>query len=135
MVQYGIYQPAYRRAHCGVEQELLRDIANDLMNADFSAVADNDEKLKQMLNLLGNTTPTGGDLMILSAMIKGIRGDVEALRFIRDTSGQRPADVSSVTVSRGDLAGVDLRSVSTEELLQIAAAEPEPETGDDVTGT
>lgn len=117
------------------ERKLLRDIANDLMNADFSAVADNDEKLKQMLNLLGNTTPTGGDLMILSAMIKGIRGDVEALRFIRDTSGQRPADVSSVTVSRGDLAGVDLRSVSTEELLQIAAAEPEPETGGDVTQT
>ena len=112
------------------ERKLLRDIASDLMAADFSAVADSDEKLKQMLNLLGNTSPTGGDLMILSAMIKGIRGDVEALRFIRDTSGQRPADVSAVTVSRGDLDGVDLRTVSTEDLLQIAAGEP-----DDVTTT
>lgn len=112
------------------ERKLLRDIANDLMNADFSAVAENDEKLSQMLQLLGNKQPTGGDLMMLSAMIKGIRGDVDALKFVRDTSGQRPADVQAVTVSRGDLDGVDLRTVSTEELLQIASAEP-----DDVTST
>ena len=116
------------------ERKLLRDIANDLMSADFSAIADNDEKLSQMLTLLGNKNPTGGDLMILSAMIKGIRGDVEALRFVRDTSGQRPADVSAVTVSRGDLEGVDLRTVSTEELLQIASSDPAPE-DDDVTTT
>ena len=112
------------------EKKLLRDIANDLMSADFSAVAENDEKLSQMLQLLGNKAPTGGDLMMLSAMIKGIRGDVDALKFVRDTSGQRPADVQAVTVSRGDLDGVDLRTVSTEELLQIASAEP-----DDVTTT
>ena len=116
------------------ERKLLRDIANELMSADFSAIADNDEKLSQMLSLLGNKNPTGGDLMILSAMIKGIRGDVEALRFVRDTSGQRPADVSAVTVSRGDLDGVDLRTVSTEELLQIASSDPAPE-NDDVTTT
>lgn len=112
------------------EKKLLRDIANDLMSADFSAVAENDEKLSQMLQLLGNKAPTGGDLMMLSAMIKGIRGDVDALKFVRDTSGQRPADVQAVTVSRGDLDGVDLRTVSTEELLQIASAE-----ADDVTTT
>lgn len=112
------------------EKKLLRDIANDLMSADFSALAENDEKLSQMLQLLGNKAPTGGDLMMLSAMIKGIRGDVDALKFVRDTSGQRPADVQAVTVSRGDLDGVDLRTVSTEELLQIASAE-----GDDVTTT
>lgn len=116
------------------EKKLLRDIANDLMSADFSALAENDEKLSQMLQLLGNKQPTGGDLMMLSAMIKGIRGDVDALKFVRDTSGQRPADVSAVTVSRGDLEGVDLRTVSTEELLQIASSEPAPE-DDDVTGT
>jgi len=110
------------------EKKLLRDIANDLMSADFSALAENDEKLSQMLQLLGNKAPTGGDLMMLSAMIKGIRGDVDALKFVRDTSGQRPADVQAVTVSRGDLDGVDLRTVSTEELLQIASAE-----ADDVT--
>lgn len=112
------------------EKKLLRDIANDLMQADFSALAENDEKLSQMLQLLGNKAPTGGDLMMLSAMIKGIRGDVDALKFVRDTSGQRPADVQAVTVSRGDLDGVDLRTVSTEELLQIASAE-----ADDVTTT
>lgn len=112
------------------EKKLLRDIANDLMQADFSAVAENDEKLSQMLQLLGNKAPTGGDLMMLSAMIKGIRGDVDALKFVRDTSGQRPADVQAVTVSRGDLDGVDLRTVSTEELMQIAS-----ESGDDVTTT
>lgn len=112
------------------ERKLLRDIANELMSADFSAVAENDEKLSQMLQLLGNKNPTGGDLMMLSAMIKGIRGDVDALKFVRDTSGQRPADVQAVTVSRGDLDGVDLRTVSTEELLQIASAE-----ADDVTTT
>ena len=112
------------------EKKLLRDIANDLMSADFSAVAENDKKLSQMLQLLGNKAPTGGDLMMLSAMIKGIRGDVDALKFVRDTSGQRPADVQAVTVSRGDLDGVDLRTVSTEELLQIASAE-----ADDVTTT
>jgi hypothetical protein len=112
------------------EKKLLRDIANDLMQADFSAVAENDEKLSQMLQLLGNKAPTGGDLMMLSAMIKGIRGDVDALKFVRDTSGQRPADVQAVTVSRGDLDGVDLRTVSTEELMQIAS-----ESADDVTTT
>ena len=112
------------------ERKLLREIASDLMSADFTAVAENDEKLSQMLQLLGNKAPTGGDLMMLSAMIKGIRGDVEALKFVRDTSGQRPADIQAVTVSRGDLDGVDLRTVSTEELMQIAA-----ESDDDVTTT
>lgn len=112
------------------EKKLLRDIANELMNSDFSAIAGNDEKLSQMLVLLGNKTPSGGDLMMLAAMLKGIRGDVEALKFVRDTSGQRPADIQAVSISRGDLDGVDLRTVSTEDLLQIAAGSE-----DDVTTT
>ena len=103
------------------KKKMLKDITNELLNSDFSAVAENDEKLSQMLERLGNKNPTGGDLMMLSALIKGIKGDTEAMRFVRDTSGQRPADVQAVSISRAELDGVDLRTVSTEDLLQLAS--------------
>lgn len=103
------------------KKKMLKDITNELLNSDFSAVAENDERLAAVLNLLGNDKPTGGDLLMLSALIKGIKGDTDAMRFVRDTSGQKPSEVSSITVSRGDLDGVDLRTVSTDELLKIAS--------------
>lgn len=103
------------------KKKMLKDITNELLNSDFSAVAENDERLAAVLNLLGNDKPTGGDLLMLSALIKGIKGDTDAMRFVRDTSGQKPSEVSSITVSRGNLDGVDLRTVSTDELLKIAS--------------
>jgi len=107
------------------KRKMLKDITNELLNSDFSAVAENDERLAAVLNLLGNDKPTGGDLLMLSALIKGIKGDTEAMRFVRDTSGQKPSEVSSITVSRGDLDGVDLRTISTDELLKIASESEE----------
>ena len=107
------------------KKKMLKDITNELLNSDFSAVAENDDRLAAVLNLLGNDKPTGGDLLMLSALIKGIKGDTEAMRFVRDTSGQKPSEVSSITVSRGDLDGVDLRTVSTDELLKIASESEE----------
>ena len=112
------------------KKKMLKDITNELLNADFSAMAENDEKLSQMLVLLGNEKPTGGDLMMLSALIKGIKGDTDAMRFVRDTSGQKPTEIASLAISRADIEGVDLRTVSTEELLQIAS-----ESEDNVTTT
>lgn len=112
------------------KKKMLKDITNELLNSDFSAMAENDEKLSEMLRLLGNEKPTGGDLMMLSALLKGIKGDTEAMRFVRDTSGQKPTEIASLAISRADLDGVDLRTVSTEELLQIAS-----DSENDVTST
>lgn len=112
------------------KKKLLKDVTNELLNADFSAMAENDERLSEMLKLLGNDKPTGGDLMMLSALIKGIKGDTDAMRFVRDTSGQKPTEISALSISRADIDGVDLRTVSTEELMQIAS-----ESEEDVTTT
>ena len=64
---------------------------------------------------------TNADALIIAAMIKAMKGDVEAMRFVRDTGGEAPKNQVELT---GDpdrpVATMDLRAMSEEELLRLA---------------
>ena len=54
---------------------------------------------------------------------KAMNGDTDAARFVRDTSGQRPADGLLVgTIEERPFDTIDLVSLSDEELRRLAAA-------------
>lgn len=78
------------------EKKKMRERINDILqmtlreglDQDFSNLADAENK-----NL------TVGDRILLAAIKKAIEGDLAAMTFIRDTSGQKPKDEKDVTIS------------------------------------
>ena len=104
------------------QQRLLRDIAFELLNKDVPSVDEVRSKLEE--RGLGHTY---GDAMLLTMALKAIAGDVGAARFVRDTSGQKPAE--QIDLSGG--AQIDLKGMSDEELLRMMneAEEQAPEEG------
>lgn len=79
------------------------------------------EDLAEALHLAGVQDATMAEALTLAQMIKAARGDTEAYRAIRDTSGERPAD--QLQVIPGEV--IDSESVaglSDEELAELASA-------------
>lgn len=78
------------------------------------------EDLAQALNLAGIDGATMADALTLAQIMKAARGDTEAYRAIRDTSGERPAD--QLQVIPGDVIDADtVAELTDEELAQLAA--------------
>jgi len=95
--------------------KLLRQMAFDLLNTEIPT----QDEVRQMLVDRGLDT-TYGDGMLLTMILRAIAGDVDAARFVRDTSGQRPAE----QVELGNVDGLpfmrkDLKELSDEELLRL----------------
>ena len=79
------------------------------------------EDLADVLRLAGIEGATMADAVALAQVLKAAKGDTEAARFIRDTSGERPAD--QLQVIPGEV--IDAESVaglSDEELTELASA-------------
>jgi hypothetical protein len=79
------------------------------------------EDLADVLRLAGIEGATMADAVALAQVLKAAKGDTEAARFIRDTSGERPAD--QLQVIPGEV--IDAESVaglSDEELAELASA-------------
>ncbi len=83
----------------------------------------NDEDAKARLAGLGIADPSNAEVLMLVALKKAAKGDVDAMRFIRDTAGEAPSNRVELT---GDVerpvASLDLRTMSEAELLHIAEA-------------
>ena len=66
---------------------------------------------------------TNADALIIAAALKAMKGDVEAMKFVRDTGGEAPKNQVELS---GDLdrpvATIDLRNLSEDELLRMAEA-------------
>ena len=77
---------------------------------------------------LGFSEATNAEALMLIAMKKASKGDVEAMKFVRDTAGEAPKNQVELT---GDtdrpVATLDLRNLSEEELLRLAEAKTEPD--------
>jgi len=82
-----------------------------------------DEEVVEKLRELGIEDATNAEALIVVAMKKAMRGDVEAMRFVRDTGGEAPSNRVELS---GDIdrpvATLDLRNMSEEELLRMAEA-------------
>jgi len=110
----------------------LRDAAKFLLQHDLIF---GDDTVYDIVRKMGlDDEATNADALIIAAMIKAMKGDVEAMRFVRDTGGEAPKNQVELT---GDLdrpvATMDLRALSEEELLRLAEAKEtaEPQTTED----
>ena len=94
-----------------------------------------DDDIKDILIKMGITDATNAEALMMVAMRKAYKGDIEALKFVRDTGGESPSNRVELT---GDLdrpvATLDLRNMSEEELLRLAEAKRE-ENDEDVAET
>ena len=83
---------------------------------------------REMLEAAG-LDPTWATDANVAVMRKARAGDVEALRYCRDTIGEKPRDGLEIGNLDGQpLATVDLRSMSDEQLrAMIAARQQSPE--------
>lgn len=80
------------------KRKLLRDSAQQILSADMSKLPMPEmEDLKVALRALGIDEITGADAIMLAQYLKASRGDTEAARFVRDTSGEKPSVDLSVT--------------------------------------
>ena len=73
---------------------------------------------------LGIKNPSVCDSIMLAMALRAERGDVEAARFLRDTSGQREVrQLSSAGITlEEDIRRLNLRELSDEELYALVEA-------------
>ena len=102
----------------------MREAANILLKADLL----DDEETAELLARLG-LEPDQQSAILLAAIQKAKRGDIEAARYARDTSGQAPAQQMEIGGMDGKpIETMDLSGMSTAELeTLLAEAEKESE--------
>ena len=106
----------------------LQDAAKWLLQQD-DVISNKDVQAK--LKALGIEDATNAEALMLIALRKAAAGNVEAMKFVRDTGGEAPKNQVELT---GDtdrpIATLDMRSLSEEELLRIAEAKADAEPED-----
>lgn len=83
------------------------------------------EDLARVLVVAGITDATMADAVMLAQALKALRGDTEAARFVRDTSGERPAD--QINLVPGEVVDADAVAEMTDAQLAELAAARSPE--------
>lgn len=106
----------------------LQDAAKWLLQQD-DVISNKDVQAK--LKALGIEDATNAEALMLIALRKAAAGNVEAMKFVRDTGGEAPKNQVELT---GDtdrpIATLDLRAMSEDELLRIAEAKADEEPED-----
>ena len=123
---------ASKAGKAGVEarrrKKRLQDAAKWLLMQD-DVISNKDVQAK--LKALGIEDATNAEALMLIALRKAASGNVEAMKFVRDTGGEAPKNQVELS---GDLdrpvATMDLRNMSEEDLLKLAEVRS-PETGAD----
>ena len=103
------------------KKKRLQDAAKWLLQAkDIISDADIKEKI---VELTGDPDATNAEALMLIALRKAAKGDVDAMRFVRDTGGEAPSNKVELA---GDvdrpIATMDLRNMSEEDLMRLAEA-------------
>lgn len=79
------------------------------------------KEVQVKLKSLGVPDATNAEALMLIALRRAAAGNVEAMKFVRDTAGEAPKNQVELS---GDLdrpvATMDLRGMSTEDLLRLA---------------
>ena len=97
-------------------RKAMREIARTMLDTELRA---NDE-LRQLLEERGFTEYTESAAVLLGQLNRARAGDTDAAKFLRDTSGERPADMVALG-SFEDLPfeSIDLSGLSDAELLRL----------------
>jgi len=99
-----------RRAHKAFRLILREMLALDLEDADEAVAA---------LKKLG-LKPNQENALMLAALAKAKSGDIEALRFVRDTLGEKPTENYNLGMADKPIRSIDLSELSDEELAALA---------------
>ena len=103
----------------------MRQLLSDAMIADVP-----DAEIRQRLEDAGYD-PTFENALTLSVLLKAALGDVEAIRFVRDTLGEKPTEQYNLSVSDKPIQALNLAEYSDQQLLEMAEkAEGLPPTSD-----
>lgn len=100
-----------KKAH---ERKLLGQILRDIGELPTS-----EQALQQALEQAGLPN-TNAYAMMLAATQRALRGDVEALRFIRDTRGEKPTESMQMDWCSKDVKSLDMAALSDEQLILLA---------------
>ena len=97
----------------------LREAAQVLLSAKLVFGEADDAEL---LKALGVDDPTNADGMMLVALKKAARGDIEAARFVRDTGGEVPTSKVEVGgIEDKPIEVLDLSALTDAQLQELAA--------------
>lgn len=106
------------------KRRLMRDAMKDILSSGLIDL-DGDEQIaaiKAALMQAGIEDPTNADAISMAVGVKALKGEVEAARFVRDTSGEKP--VQGVEVGNLDdrpFEHINLAELTDEQLFQMAA--------------
>lgn len=96
------------------KQKLQRDILKDLL----SVQCDDEEACEVLRNMgLDESFANAANLAVLR---KAVRGDVESLRYIRDTIGEKPTETMQLGVMNTPVKALDMTKLSDAELEALA---------------
>lgn len=96
----------------------MRELARLMLDTDLL----DSDGIKQRLIERG-FDPTGAGAILFAQLAKAGKGDTEAARFLRDTSGQKPVDGLEIgNLEDKPFETLDLSQLTDEQLKQLAAA-------------
>lgn len=78
-----------------------------------------DDEIRERLEAEGLET-THDLAIVLAAVVKAERGDMEAARFIRDTRGEKPTEALQLGITDKPIKSMDLSKLSDAELEALA---------------
>jgi hypothetical protein len=104
-------------------RKTMREIARTMLDTELRA---NDE-LRAQLDDRGFEDYTESAAILLAQLNKARNGDTEAAKFVRDTSGQRPADQVAIgNLEDKPFESLDLSSLSDAALQRLINARKSP---------
>ena len=105
------------------QHRLQKDILKDILSLE----CDDDEAVKALKALgLDESFANAANLAVLR---RAVKGDVESLRYIRDTIGEKPRDGLEIGNLDGKpLATIDMSSLTDDELRALIASRRDAET-------
>ena len=94
---------------------LIRDSLQSILAAQCT-----DADIRRACEEIGIDDASFADAIAFAMVHKGSKGDVDAARFVRDSSGERPTQAVELAVDERPVAELDLGSMSDEELMRLA---------------
>lgn len=101
------------------KRRLLRDAARAILDADVSRLPVA-EDLVQSLHALGVDEITGSDVLLLAQYLRAAKGDTDAFKAIRDTSGEKPSVDIAVSASERVIDAESVADMTDDELALLA---------------
>lgn len=110
---------ARRAAAASAEKRAAHRLFKDILKDVLACPVSDEDALKGQLEALG-LKANFENAMMLAAAHKAKGGDIEAVRFVRDTLGEKPTEAFNLSVSDRPIKALDLGQMSDDELEKLA---------------